>query len=93
MADKVIRELEEYICYKQDICSDGFCKEDKCPVNNAIQTIRELQSKADEVCEWEYLTSTSYQARIHCNGFIRNIKSMKNYKFCPYCGRKIKVIE
>lgn len=43
--EKVIEDLEQHICYKQNICLDGFCKENECPVQNAIQTVRELQSQ------------------------------------------------
>ena len=47
----------------------------------------------DDVCEWKYIDTVSFNAKFSCNGKTRNIKSMRSYKHCPYCGKKIKVVE
>lgn len=47
----------------------------------------------EKFCKWQYETSTSYQANIPCRNKIMNIKSMRYYTYCPYCGNKIQIFE
>ena len=47
----------------------------------------------NDFCEWKYIDSTSYNATIPCRVNTMNIKSMRYYTYCPYCGKKIKVVE
>ena len=58
----------------------------------AIQTIRELQSKSEEVCKWKYETLIKF-ASSNCGGFDAQRIDFDKFKYCPYCGRKIKVVE
>lgn len=50
-------------------------------------------STNNDFCEWKYTNSTSYTATISCEKKTMNIKSMRYYTYCPYCGKKIKVVE
>ena len=54
--------------------------------------IRKFEENKDDVCEWKYIDTVSFNAKFSCNGKTRNIKSMRNYKHCPYCGKKIKIV-
>lgn len=65
-------------------------------VNNAIQTIQEFQSKSEEACEWTLFDEETNAYNTTCGGaFWLNDGSPKDngFKYCPYCGRKIKVVE
>lgn len=58
-------------------------------VPNFLDSIKENEI----VCEWTYVSSVTYIAKISCTNKERNIKSMRYYNYCPYCGRKIKIIQ
>lgn len=65
-------------------------------IDEAIQTIRELQSESDEVCEWKLFDEEANAYNTTCGGaFWLNSDGPKDngFKYCPYCGRKIKVVE
>ena len=59
-------------------------------VENIINELAEESN--NDFCEWKYIDSTSYNATIPCRGNTMNIKSMRYYTYCPYCGKKIKVV-
>ena len=59
-------------------------------VENIINELAEEYN--NDFCEWKYIDSTSYNATIPCRGNTMNIKSMRYYTYCPYCGKKIKVV-
>ncbi len=63
-------------------------------VENAIQTIRELQSKSEEVCEWEKASEDDmsiWKYYPECKGMTD--VDISGFHYCPYCGRKIRVVE
>lgn len=59
-------------------------------VKNIVNELAEEYN--NDFCEWEYISSVSHYANIGCKNVERNIKSMRYYTYCPYCGKKIKVI-
>ena len=65
-------------------------------LDEAIQTIRELESKSEEVCEWRRMGDGWYSEPT-CDSDVRYICYSEDmiceWKYCPYCGRKIKVVE
>lgn len=65
-------------------------------VKEAIKIIRKLESKLDEVCEWikyDYRTICPKEHNIY-NPYWRIPEDrMDTLKYCPYCGRKIKVVK
>lgn len=80
---------------------NGFDSHYEKVLEEAIQTIRELQSKEDDVCEWKYTKEIMDNAefKVGCNtnalkrGVVPNNFSYHNFKYCPYCGKKIKLVE
>lgn len=61
------------------------------PLNNAIEIVKQGCVDAD-VCEWKdaelygyYTSCTEFKSRIACKDTY--------WKYCPYCGKKIKVVE
>lgn len=62
--------------------------------NNEKQNNAKNNIALDNVfCQWKYIDSHSYRAMIPCTQKIRNIQAMRYYKFCPFCGKKMKVVE
>ena len=59
------------------------------------------ENKADDVCEWKYTKEIMDNAefKVGCNqnalkrGIVPNNFSYHDFKYCPYCGKKIKVVE
>ena len=49
------------------------------------------ENKADDVCEWKRddMCDTVYKV---CGGCFTTAYQ-KDFKYCPYCGKKIKVVE
>ena len=49
------------------------------------------ESKSDDVCEWKQddMCETVYRV---CGGCFTSAYQ-KDFKFCPYCGKKIKVVD
>lgn len=56
---------------------------------------------SDDVCEWKYTKEIMDNAefKVGCNqnalkrGIVPNNFSYHDFKYCPYCGKKIKVVE
>ena len=52
------------------------------------------ENKADDVCEWKYNDSEYYfeSSCEHLHIFISDGPEENEYRFCPYCGKKIKIV-
>ena len=46
----------------------------------------------DDVCEWEYDKHFEF-AKSKCGSIDTHRIEFKKLKYCPYCGKKIKVVE
>lgn len=48
----------------------------------------------DDVCEWEYNDSEYYfeSSCKHLHIFMSDGPKENEYRFCPYCGKKIKIV-
>lgn len=100
--EKLIGRLEEAGNYhlqlseenKMDVRESHRHKAFAGVYGNAISIVNELAEEyKGDCCEWEYISSVSHYANIGCKNVERNIKSMRYYTYCPYCGKKIKVLE
>ena len=63
-------------------------------IDEAIQTIRELQSKSEEVCEWTFIDEDFNAYDTSCKNpwcLESGTPSDNKMNYCPYCGKKIKV--
>ena len=90
--DKVVEQLEEkiVITWKHDY--DGGRKD---AFNEAIEIVKQ-GGVADDVCEWKledeesnlYLTGCQQRQLI-----FEGTPKDNGYRYCPYCGKKIKVVE
>lgn len=69
----------------------GYCEHEDSP--DAL--------KEEKICEWEkgssgYVGYPAYYSRCcttHSNGLEMQTHIIADWKYCPYCGKKIKVVE
>ena len=62
----------------------------------AIQIVSEVEAEYEnDVCEWFKYDYRTIAPRCHDaeNPYWRIPENMDKLKFCPYCGKKIKVVE
>ena len=95
--DKVVKELEELkMRYFLTIANTGDEKSDFAydNVGNVLDKAIEIVKQgcvSDDVCEWK-MTDTKklmpYKTSCGNEDLYDN-----SYKYCPYCGKKIKVVE
>ena len=51
-----------------------------------------VEEISDDVCEWEYDKHFEF-AKSKCGSIDTHRIEFKKLKYCPYCGKKIKVVE
>ena len=95
--DKVVEELESFSKLAEDRWTNGTSEhayqEHKCWVK-AIEIVKQ-GGVSDDVCEWEkdeHSENDNPAEWIICPHKPKRIFS-KDIKYCPYCGKKIKVVE
>ena len=83
--DKVVDELKELKAYAvyEDINADTKW------LDKAIEIVKH-GIVADDVCEWKQdnMCETVYRV---CGGCFTSVYQ-KDFKYCPYCGKKIKIV-
>ena len=101
--DKTVEELESFAKLAEDRWVNGTSKhayqEHKCWVK-AIEIVKQ-GGVYDNVCEWKYTKEIMDNAefKVGCNpnalkrGVVPNNFSYHDFKYCPYRGKKIKVVE
>ena len=89
--DKVIEELEliraKKTCNKEKCDTKEICR--ICVVDDAIEIVKR-GGVFDDVCEWKQDNMCENVYRV-CGGCFTSVYQ-KDFKFCPYCGKKIKVV-
>lgn len=104
--DKVVEELEERKeerekQYKRASMEDGSYMLSKCfsegarAYGNAIEIVKQGGVSYD-VCEWMVCDEEANVYDTSCRNphiLIEGTPRENNYKYCPYCGKKIKVVE
>lgn len=82
--DNVVEELE--IEMK---ASSGYSEERVSAFSRAIEIVKH-GGISDDVCEWKQdnMSETVYRV---CDGFYTTVYQ-KDFEYCPYCGKKIKVV-
>lgn len=100
--DKVVEELESFAKLAEDRWVNGTSKyayqERKCWVK-AIEIVKH-GCASDDVCEWEkgssgYVGYPAYYSKCcttNSNGLEMQTHIIADWKYCPYCGKRIKVI-
>lgn len=64
------------------------------PVEKAIEIVKQ-GVVSDDVCEWKYNDTEYYweSSCEHIHIFLSDGPKENEYDFCPYCSKKIKVVE
>lgn len=87
--EKVVDQLQnmsnsiplQYECNYEQGISDG--------IDKAIEVVKKGYDGTDDVCEWR---EDGYRRwHTQCNALADN--SPLEYKYCPYCGKKIRMTE
>ena len=101
---KVVEKLEEI---KGSACDGKSCSEceytsdclegeqsEKVAIDKAIEIVNQ-GGVDDDVCEWKYKDPEYYfeSSCEHLHIFMSDGPKENEYRFCPYCGKKIKVVE
>ena len=97
--DKVVEELEER--QKEYLAGFGVHNNDEmygvaCGLGDAIKIVKQGCAYDDDVCEWhcDYeFVSDKYKRETGCGYTFYDLHHAVPFKFCPYCGKKIKVVE
>ena len=92
--DKVVEKLEEIrakkTCNKEKCDTKEICR--ICVVDDAIE-IGKQGGVADDVCEWKAGKSNDeWQPNCEPNSTY-NVFGVAWFRKCPYCGKKINVVE
>ena len=93
--DGVVEELEKIrakkTCNKEKCDTKEICR--ICVVDDAIEIVKN-GGVPDDVCEWKYNYSEYYfeSSCDHIHIFMYDGPKENEYGFCPYCGKKIKVV-
>ena len=89
---KVVEELEEKARTVNVIAYGNIYEAINKDV--AIEIVKQ-GGVSDDVCEWKYSDSEYYfeSSCKHLHIFMSDGPKENKYRFCPYCGKKIKVVE
>ena len=100
--DKVVKELEEKkeeVQRMKNTCvalSDlEVCDIENVTYERAIEIVKQ-GGVSDDVCEWRLCDEEANVYDTSCRNphiLIDGTPRENNYKFCPYCGKRIKVVE
>ena len=63
----------------------------------AVEIVNQVAEEyKQEVCEWErnyQFFSDKYKVETECGYTFYDLHHAKHFKYCPYCGKKTKVVE
>ena len=96
--DRVVEEMEKA---KHTIClSDDDLEHYQNGIDRAIEIVNQV-GIYDDVCEWEkgssgYVGYPAFYSKCcttNGKGLEMQTNIIADWKYCPYCGKKIKVVE
>ena len=96
--DKVVEELEKIrakeTCNKEKCDTKEICR--ICVVDDAIEIVKHGDA-SDDVCEWNQnkggVGLKTYKISCFGKTLEMPVSTARGLKYCPYCGKKIKVVE
>ena len=97
--ENVVEELEENASrytkkYVTPYGNNGYKDTKAISIHKAIEIVKQ-SDVSDDMCEWKY-NGTEYYWESSCEHlhiFMSDGPKENEYDFCPYCGKKIKVVE
>lgn len=97
LVEKVVEELNCDRCEScrfLEVCAGSVCCT-KCH-DKIIEIVKQGGAGTDDVCEWESdykFISDKYKRVTGCGHEFYDLHHAVPFKYCPYCGKKIKVVE
>ena len=96
----VVKELEENASrytkkYVTPYGNNGYKDVKAISIHKAIEIVKQ-GGVSDDVCEWRLCDEESNVYDTSCRNphiLIEGTPKENNYEYCPYCGKKIKVVE
>ena len=96
----VVKELEENASrytkkYVTHYGNNGYKDVKAISIHKAIEIVKQ-GGVSDDVCEWRLCDEESNVYDTSCRNphiLIEGTPKENNYEYCPYCGKKIKVVE
>lgn len=88
--DKVVAELEK-------LKNEKTMGSHKVMIKEAIEIVKQ-GCVSDDVCEWKVFDNSltdepQWVYKTTCGKYIGEEHTSKAFVYCPYCGKKIKVVE
>lgn len=88
---KLIKQLEERIQDNNGWEDDEFFGGQSNAFEWTISVIKKLEEEySNDFCEWKIKSWGLFPINTSCEN---SLDVNYNYEFCPYCGKKIKVVE
>ena len=87
--DKVVEELDK-ASYLVPSKNKGYYADNAINLEDAIEIVKQ-GGVDDDVCEWKVKSNYYVTECSHDTDVMYGLK--QDFKFCPYCGKKIKVVE
>ena len=97
---KVVKELEELADNSNDHMYESYFDGKEDGIREVIEIVKQ-GGVDDDVCEWEkgssgYVGYHAYYSKCcttNSKGLEMQTHIIADWKYCPYCGKKIKVVE
>ena len=92
--DKVVEELDK-ASYLVPPKNKGYYADNAINLEDAIEIVKQ-GGVSDDVCEWRLCDEEANVYYTSCRNphiLIEGTPKENNYEYCPYCGKKIKVVE
>ena len=83
-------EIYSWVITKQERTIERI----KRDVQSTETNVDRIRNMSDDVCEWKYNDSEYYfeSSCKHLHIFMSDGPKENEYRFCPYCGKKIKIV-
>ena len=83
-------EIYSWVITKQERTIERIKKDAQSTRTNAER----IRNMTDDVCEWKYNDSEYYfeSSCKHLHIFMSDGPKENEYRFCPYCGKKIRIV-
>ena len=93
--DNVVKKLEELADKSNDYMYESYFDGKEDGIREGIEIVKHC-CVSDDVCEWRLCDEEENVYDTSCRNphiLIEGTPKENNYEYCPYCGKKIKVVE
>ena len=90
--EKIIEKVKEYYDAVNPYVGNTVTKIVN-QVAEECKSTEHVNCSTNEVCEWSKMKNTQGYMRAKQHNNAKPNYKIRAWKFCPYCGKKIKVVE